>query len=360
MNRASKAALQEFLDQQGLPQVACRQASSRLSLTLRPCGEMRLSRHRHPYRQPSATSLRQPSSTFREAALQAREVARATSLVYSDEVQVHRMGGFGVRPRETSFTRLAKYRVRDACAILKKLYGKQIIFATGTLPGSTPRALQAIADYSGLIVSRLEQWIRQQAPSAHYAFVWELQARGALHIHVAIGSPYKRQLKKLKQKFRSYWFGLLHRIGALANVDMFGRSAGGTWKNSKRTCRANCQWIRKDLGRYMSKYLSKGSKRPGAKVYCPSAWFGMDKRLKKLVKQGYSCVISPLVSPEFAPLLYDSLKLFVTRAVETVFFYRNKICADEVTVAYPREGDGLSILELASGFFTGLPPLLAR
>lgn len=64
------------------------------------------------------------------------------------------------------------------------------VFFTGTLPGGTEDAFRTIAERSAQIVQRAKVWIYNRYKECSYSFYcWELQKRGALHLHYVAYCP---------------------------------------------------------------------------------------------------------------------------------------------------------------------------
>lgn len=326
--------------------MALQQSSAVGKVEYRACGEIRLYRRLQPTKAAAERCAAKPKSSFRNAAKRAAEAAKRSALVYSAELQDCEKVGFGKLASARRFTPYAKFAVRDGCAILKERFKTNVVFATGTIAGSTYEALQTVAKYSGLIVQRVEQWIRDTAPGSLQVLIWEWQKRGALHIHVAIGNNDKRLLRRLRIAFKTYWFNLLGRIGERAGVDLFARRDGGTWLTRKNKCRANCVPVRKDIGRYMAKYLSKGGHTnvralafPTFPVPCPSRWWGMSRSLVQESKQQkHRCW--------FPTEQFDMVAQFLANACDAVFSYQQHIARGDVVVAYPRDGDCADVWQM--------------
>lgn len=262
------------------------------------------------------------------------------TFIYSDEVQDSAStsrgegsSGFGLLPRRTTFTRHAKRTVREGVAVLHELFGRQCVFATGTLPGSTPQALRAIACWSGYMNSRLNQWIRDTAPGAHVVWVWELQKRGALHLHAAIGAVDILELRRIERGFRDQWIRLLRTISERSGVDVFARGGGSSWASTPRMVRANCRPVRRNVAAYMSKYLSKNanSHAPDS-AFCPSRWWGISDNLRAEVMSRRAIVVSPVVPLGQAIDWFESLAGPVADCNAPVYVFDNPWCPGDKTL----------------------------
>lgn len=186
---------------------------------------------------------------------------------------------------DRSFTRLGKSRVRNGAAAMEENYGRENIrFLTGTLPGSTIEAQRILARYSKWLIQRLTQWFRDVAPGGDYVWVWELQKRGALHLHACFAHTDGRALKKLERRWHTYWLTCLDRISRESGVDLYGRRQGGSWSGAPQVVRADCQRVKKSVSRYLSKYLSKrASKSAIGEAPPPSQWWAISTGVRRLV-----------------------------------------------------------------------------
>jgi hypothetical protein len=214
-----------------------------------------------------------------------RPLTSAHPLVNSSELAQHIRGiskpaeknGFGGLPQCRRFTRYAARSVKEAAQVLSERFGKQSIFLTGTLPGSTDPAVRSLAAYSSWVVREVTRWIRKKAPKARYLFVWEYQKRGALHCHLLCASDDVYALDDLTADWHRIWCHILRSVSKKANVNLFlsDRSDGKVWTESD--VRTDAQWTVKDLARYLSKYVSKvACKMANRRAYPPTRWWSVD------------------------------------------------------------------------------------
>lgn len=216
--------------------------------------------------------------------------------------QASQKPGFGSACRPKQFTKLARRRVQECVSVMEETYGKRCVFITGTLPGSSKRAMQALASFSGLVVQRFTQWLRDSGAGESWVLVWEFQKRGALHLHAVVASDDVLVLRKLERGFWKYWVGLVVRISQLAGVDLFETVNGGSWFALRRVVKANCRPVTKSVARYMSKYLSKGPTGRGADVRMaedrayPLSWWGAAKALRRQAVARSGVVVSMLLT----------------------------------------------------------------
>ena len=204
--------------------------------------------------------------------------------------------GYGALSKQKQFTRLAKRRLREFGALVDNGSLKHCVFLTGTLPGSTPSAFRALAEWSAWVVSRLSQWLRDRYPEALFFGVWEYQKRGALHMHLCVRVPSEEMAIKLKCAWKTRWIALLDGVARRSGVDMFARKNGDTWQKKRWIVKTDAQTVEKSVARYLSKYTSKGSgKARGKYVYSPSRWWFASQSLTSCAKsQRQVFVISKL------------------------------------------------------------------
>lgn len=243
-----------------------------IALTLEPSGELRLTK-RVPTSEKGAGSGRRSAAKRQDAA----HLSIAKNLENSHTIPRAEVSELPAR----TFGPAAKRAVKNACGALKTLYGRRIVFATLTLAGSTDIARMALARHSGYVVELLSKWIGYHAPTALWIYKWEWQKNGALHLHAAIGCVDVLRLRALERGFKAYVYKLHEQLSRRAGVDVFERSAGGSWKNFPDMMRSNCQPVRKCVKRYMAKYITKAA--GAAQGYCPARWWGQSRALRRAV-----------------------------------------------------------------------------
>lgn len=251
-----------------------------LSLTKEPSGEIRL-RLWLPDKHGCRAKRQSPI---------AAQAAGGSALVYRRKVREKSKdrAGFGGLPYPSEFGRRAKRAVKNACGALEQEFGRRVVFATVTLPGSTKQARELLARWSAKAVELLTHWITSKAEGAYYVYVWEWQKNGALHLHCAIGHHDVLRLRALEQGFKQYIHKMFSTLSRLAGADLFGRAEGGSWRGCVQVLRSNCVPVRKSVKRYMSKYISKGA--GVAQGYSPSRWWGCSRALRALCGALRRCI----------------------------------------------------------------------
>lgn len=196
--------------------------------------------------------------------------------------------GYGALPRPTSFGLNAKRRLSRAGACLDEAGPvEEVLFLTGTLPGGTDSALEAIARWSAFIVHSLKKWVWKREKTSLSMYCWEYQRRGALHLHYAVRVSDAGARRFIRDNFKAFWYRLMLRVSALAGCDVFERASGGTWRDDPSVIQADAQPVRVSVARYLAKYLSKSVSGFGTRgLPCPSRWFGVSRPLSRLVADG--------------------------------------------------------------------------
>lgn len=164
-------------------------------------------------------------------------------------------------------------------------------FVTGTLPGSTKAALGQFARQSGKVVKLIQDAIRswckvREIPIGNYLWVWELQKRGALHWHGCIEWPEESIAAEFIAYWPKLWQTVLKNIGQ-SSPKIFDRRGGGTWENNPEVWQSDAEVVQKDVGRYLSKYLSKElqQQKDVPLENCPHGrWWGCSHSLRETLE----------------------------------------------------------------------------
>lgn len=201
--------------------------------------------------------------------------------------KVVQKGGWGYLSKPTQFTRNARHRLLEAGAIVDKFCGLNAYEITCTLPGSTSDSMRLLAENTGWIMNELTRVIRK-AKCKYWFYVWELQKRGALHLHLLVASP-EKNMESLAETLQSRWWVLLKSISAKEGRDAFARRTGGTWSKSPFRWQSHIAPIRKSVAAYFSKYAGKGSSTSSKssthnRAFCPSRWWGCSTEIKAQIK----------------------------------------------------------------------------
>lgn len=160
------------------------------------------------------------------------------------------------------------------------------VMLTGTLPGGTPEAMQAIADESHWIVDAIGKWLRKYYESDYWFYVWELQTRGALHIHWCVYLPDTYTRCKLLWNWWDKWEGILQTIQEKTGVDLWRRKDGSYHKRGHSVLQADAQTVYRSVAAYLAGYCGNDKDKHAFDASCPyypSRWWGYSRPLKRLL-----------------------------------------------------------------------------
>lgn len=190
--------------------------------------------------------------------------------------------GYGWLPDGTQFGARSRLRLKEICSSIDSGPLENLVFLTGTLPGSHRDALVAISEWSSWVVTRLTQWLRDKFPLAKYCGVWEFQRRGALHMHVIVRTETSGEARALLGAWKSRWIALLDGVKRRSGKDVWKRNRGDSWESARWVCKTDAQRVEKSATRYLSKYLSKSAckLRSGA-AFPPVRWWFASQTLKQ-------------------------------------------------------------------------------
>lgn len=197
--------------------------------------------------------------------------------------------GFGMTPtRTTRFGKGGRRRLLQAGGVLDKILPgpEAAVFLTGTLPGSTELSKAAMSAWSSYIVQSLKNWMSHYRSDPYDFYVWELQRRGALHLHyvTVIRDPIVRA--EVIAGFKRAWIRIMRNVSELSGVDMFARSRGGTWAKNPEVTQAYAQECKKSAVAYLSKYATKSNKGFGCICkYQPVRYWGVSRPLLAKIRE---------------------------------------------------------------------------
>jgi hypothetical protein len=195
-------------------------------------------------------------------------------------------GRFRKLPLETRFTSHAQNMVRDAGHIVEHYDDGIAIFLTLTIAGSTEAAFRTVGIASPVITNRFNTWLRERVSNGNYCFVWELQSRGAPHLHYLFRIPRSANLAAVRAAIHTEWRKVLVDISNETGVDLFARTNSSTWFEDANKPRINLKIVRHDYARYLAKYCSKRRTKNGcATPFRPSRWWGVSNGLRAKLKE---------------------------------------------------------------------------
>jgi hypothetical protein len=248
------------------------------------------------------------------------------------------VSGFGLLPTPTAFGLPARRAIMRLSKVLdsQAQHPQDVVFFTGTLPGSTPSALLALSQWSGYMIHRLKAWANHCGPGLMMVYCWEWQRRGALHLHLAAWYPSVAARKSMFDGLRQEWIRLLFAIGDKSGVDLFARSGGrGSWANCLEKVRARAEWVRKSVASYLGKYLGK-SAAPGTekrRFFYPSRWWGSTMNLKTIERRSRWRDEYYYSSQGRAMSAMESMAAVIESAADWSATYQTKVVRGAVFVA---------------------------
>lgn len=199
--------------------------------------------------------------------------------------------GWGINPSRTEFGLTARrtlLRCGGAVDRMKVPRSRQV-FLTGTLPGGGHEAYSAIARWSGYITNRVKTWVAHRFPSKLDMYVWELQKRGALHLHYFVVAPTDADAEFLIAGFKSKWIDILKDVSRLDGTNLFMSEKGIDWSDCPSKIQAYAQSVYASAAAYLAKYCSKQSSKHSTQQspqYFPSRWWGVSRALLAAMKEG--------------------------------------------------------------------------
>lgn len=260
--------------------------------------------------------------------------------------------GYGGRPRPTAFGNSARRTILRCGGALERIGAdpSEVAFLTGTLPGSTAAAMRSLQDWSSYAVNLLKAKISKLGIHDSLSFyVWELQARGALHIHYAVHVPDRALMSRLICEFKRMWTQIIDAISEKSGVDLWARQDGGSWASQKEVIRADAQVCKKSPGAYMAKYVSKDAFAPkyinnkNAEFLGPTRWWGCSRPLLKLMNEMTLKVERVGISWHRIKYIREDLLSTLDGLSAKIRTYTDKAKTSEVFVSYDPE-NGISVL----------------
>lgn len=263
-------------------------------------------------------------------------------LDYSSELENQRrarLSGYGELPiRLTKFGNEAKRSIQRAARALDGVVENpsDILFLTGTLPGSGQEQFLAMAEWSSWIVHRLKAWIANYVPGKMDFYCWELQKRGALHLHYAVHCPDEGDSQFILEGFKSQWIRLLDEVSEKTGVDLYLNAVRGfSHAPNKEVVQAKAERVLKGVGNYLGKYLSKstqGTSRRG--VFAPCRWWGVSRPLRELEKSERMENVTFFMSQSQWHGVYEDCVKWLSMAGDVCHEWRNQVIPAKGAVIY--------------------------
>lgn len=255
--------------------------------------------------------------------------------------------GWGGLPRFQRFSTYARRQILRAGGALEQFANHdECLFLTLTLPGSTKDAMEALARYSGMAVQRLKNWIGKRISNNMSIYTWELQKRGALHLHYVVWAPARRAGEYIASHLKEQWIRILDSICAASGVDLYRKNAEFSWASNKAIVRVDAQWCKKSVAAYLSKYVSKeatGNVTRSGKGFGPSRWYGVSRPLLAKLRE-FSCQVSldSLRNVDAAAMYTDCLSVLQSYSLKC-YEYRHQVGDGKTVVAYVNQEEQQSL-----------------
>jgi hypothetical protein len=254
--------------------------------------------------------------------------------------------GFGGVPRPTKFGNNAR-RTISRCAGVFEVDGlppDEFLLLTGTIPGGTPESFEAVARWSSWIVKAVKTWISDRGVASAYSiYVWEFQKRGALHIHYCIHCADVQKKVQLMAGWKKKWTEIMDAVSERSGTDVWARKKGGTWATNKAAIQADAQVIRKSVGAYLSKYLSKNAptnevkSQESRRFYGPVRWWGVSRPLLKRCSELTEKFTIESISHSAIRYLKEKVFDIMNWSENKVFSYWDKAHSTNVLLTYSPE-----------------------
>lgn len=257
--------------------------------------------------------------------------------------------GWGVAPSERHWRGVMTGKILDVGQALEHLYPlpEQSCFLTMTLPGDTDEANEALASWSGWIVNRILQHIRDTLPEADYFYKWEFQGRGALHLHLCVAAKEPYAIVPLVDQWKSLCWSLLKQVCEKSGWNLFARERKGDV--AFHEYQADAQIVEKSVSRYLAKYCSKPDKKVNSfgrrtlrKAY-PARFSGNSRRLSRWVRDN-TFEWQFLITDRRRRVIFEEIRNELQTYCKFVCAYRHKWGTGDTEIFRSEAEDRLSII----------------
>jgi len=252
--------------------------------------------------------------------------------------------GYGGQSNVSGFTLYGRRQLLRAGGALDKSVDspEDVIFLTGTLPGSTYAAKKAIANWSAYAVQLVQWWLGKRSSSKLAIYCWEFQKRGALHLHYAIACPDKTAAEYIVSNWKAQWTRVIDAIGKKSGVDMWRKNANYTHAGDKSVLQADAQYCKKSIANYLAKYVSKSQQQYESnhwKECKPSRYWGVSRPLNAILKQMTTTQEVSLGSRHEWEASYEDCLSAMTAWAKKSYSYGDKYQNAKVVVGYANPGE---------------------
>jgi hypothetical protein len=138
----------------------------------------------------------------------------------------------------------------------------------------------------------VKTWLSKSGVTENLSmYVWEFQSRGALHLHYFVHIPDEEVRTRILWKWAIKWAALINEVGNRFGCDIWERRDGTSWNHFHGIIQAPAQFVKKSVGAYLSKYLSKnaptnGQRNDGNDMFLgPVRWWGVSRPLLKRLNE---------------------------------------------------------------------------
>jgi hypothetical protein len=276
-----------------------------------------------------------------------------------DQLSHTEKAGWGGLGRVPGYTLNARRRILRAGGALDELSKspEDCIFLTGTLPGGTEEAKEAIARWSGYAINLVQSWLGKRVPEKLLIYAWEFQKRGALHLHLTMFCPDRDIQMSILSQWKEQWTRVIDQISEKSGVDCWQRSDGQSYANGmKNVLQTDAQRCSKSVAAYLSKYISKQNLKQEEGYewkYHPSRYWGISRPLCAVITE-MTDVEEVLISENSdAEALYEDVLSVAQSSVDKTYSYVHKDSGSKVVLYYNKQNEGVdawkSITDLIKG-----------
>jgi hypothetical protein len=141
-----------------------------------------------------------------------------------------------------------------------------------------------------------------------YVLVWEVQKRGAPHLHIMFRLQGDNHIKEMYRQLRLEWGKILHDISNDTGVNLLLSDSGIDCRLDYNKVNCNYKPVRYDYAGYISKYVSKAaSKADGSGSFRPGRHWGLSEGLRALVRQRRFEQVFDIAGPKEFALFIETL-----------------------------------------------------
>lgn len=226
------------------------------------------------------------------------------------------------------------------------------VFLTGTIPGGTHDAFMAMARESRYVVKALSDWFSRSYPTPYWFYVWELQARGALHIHYCVYAPNPRIRADILCKWHEKWHSIIQEVGRRSDADMWKRKDGTYHREGHSVLQAYAQEVNKSVAAYLAGYCG-GSKdkhsTDASSPYYPGRWWGASRASIKLLESLTKEVTVDYANYREADRDMRVIKEALSTSTDHLYEYPHKAGVGRTIVSYHPEDKGKQVWTQLTG-----------